>query len=227
MKKWLLFAGFLLLSGCSSTLSNPLPSPGNSVIDWVDFVKWNDTTYSANYETNELDLDWETGEEVGKVKYMLDGHAGANHMSKNGDAAYLPKGTKLYEIKGYDPDFRIFADGKVYEVSEAGNFETIGDFLDIQGKVKRVILQSEEDLSFVGEFSEEHAAEFIEELLALPYKEEYELSEGKRVFFGIELEDGSMTRSLYWPETGYITYGGKASDRMKEIFEEEMNIAEY
>ncbi|WP_301108127.1 hypothetical protein [Sporosarcina sp.] len=227
MKKWIMIVSVVLLAGCSGNISNPLPSPLNSAIDWVDFVKWNDNTYSANYETNELDLDWETGAEVGKVKYKLDGHAGANHRSKNGDAAYLPKGTKLYEIKGYDPDLRIFADGKVYEVSEAGNFETIGDFLDIQGKVKRVILQSEEDLSLVGEFSEEHTAEFIEELLALPYKEEYELSEGKRVFYSIELEDGSMTRSLYWPETGYMTYGGKASDRMKAILEEEMNRWEY
>ncbi|GKV64989.1 MULTISPECIES: hypothetical protein [unclassified Sporosarcina] len=228
MKKRMIIALTLLLAGCSGgQLSNPLPSPLNSAIDWVDFVKWNDTTYSANFETNERNLDWETGEEIGKVKYMLNGHAGANHKSKNGDAAYLPKGTQLYEIKGYDPAFRIFADGKVYEVSDAGNFGTIGDFLDIEGKVKRVILQSEEDLSLVGEFSEEHAAEFIKELLTLPYKEEYELFEGKRVFFGIELEDGSMTRSLYWPATGYITYGGKASGRMKEIFEEEMNVADY
>ncbi|WP_153731668.1 hypothetical protein [Sporosarcina obsidiansis] len=227
MKNWIFIAGVLLLAGCSADPSRLLPSSQQTIIDWVEFVKWNDTTYTANYETNELNKDWETGEVLGEVKYMLDGHAGTNHKSKNGDAAYLPKGTKLYEIKGYDPAFRILADGRVFEVSDAGSAETFGDFLDIRRKVKRVILQSEEDLSFVGEFSEEHAKEFINELLVLPYQDDHDLAEGKRVFFGIELEDGSMTRSLYWPDTGYINYGGIASERMKEIFEAEMNISHY
>ncbi|EGQ26099.1 hypothetical protein HMPREF9372_1907 [Sporosarcina newyorkensis 2681] len=60
---------------------------------------------------------------LGEVRYTLDGHAGANHRSKNGEAAYLPKGTELYEIKGDDPAFPILANNKLYEVSEAGKAE--------------------------------------------------------------------------------------------------------
>ncbi|PID15451.1 hypothetical protein CSV63_06600 [Sporosarcina sp. P34] len=216
-KRILLLLVLLLLTACSFN-----PSPQHTVIDWVDFVKWNDATYGANYEMNELKKDWETAGEVGEVKYMLDGQAGTNHQTKNGDAAYLQKGTKLYAMKGYDPAFRIIADGKVYEVTESDKAETVGDFLDIKGKVQRVILQSEQDLSFIGEFTDEHVEKLIEELLVMPYEPERRATEGKRVFFGIELVDGTMTRSVYWSETGYINYGGVASQEVKDIFEVEM-----
>ena len=227
MRKWIMLLPIILLAACSFNPSRLLPSSHNAIVDWVDFVKWNDTNYSANYEINELEKDWETAGEVGEVKYMLDGHAGSNYTSQNGDAAYFPKGTKLFAMKGYDPAFRIIADGKVYEVSESKKAETIGDFLDIKGKVKRVVLQSEEDLSFIGEFSEEHAEQLIKELLMMPYEPDLRATEGKQVFFGIELVDGTMTRSLYWPETGYINYGGMASEKVREIFKLEMDAFDY
>lgn len=228
MKKWMgLFPILLVLAACAITPSRLLPSPQNSTIDWVDFVKWQDATYTANVEINQLGKEWETAGEVGKVKYTLDGHAGANHKSKNGDAAYLKKGTKLFAMKGYDPAFRIMAEGKVYEVSEPEKAETVRDFLDIDGKVKRVILQSDQDLSFVGEFSDSHAERLIEELLAMPFEPGLRATDGKGVFFGIELNDGTMTRSLYWPETGYVNYGGMASGEMKKIFEAEMEAHGY
>ena len=152
-------------------------------------MQWNDSIYSANYEINQLEKDWETDGEIGKIKYMLDGHAGSNHRLKNGDASYLSKGTKLYAMKG---------------------------------KVQRVILQSDYDLSFVGEFSAKYAEQLVEELLLMPFEPEIRATEGKSVFFGMELKDGTMTRSLYWPDTGYINYGGLASQKAKEIFEAEM-----
>ncbi|PIC66748.1 hypothetical protein CSV71_08005 [Sporosarcina sp. P21c] len=221
-KRTLLLPILLLLTACSFN-----PSPQNTIIDWVDFVKWNDTTYEANYEINKLNKDWETAGEIGEVKYILDGHAGTNHQTKNGDAAYLQKGTKLFAMKGYDPAFRIIADGKVYEVTESDTAETVGDFIDIKGKVQRVILQSEQDLSFIGEFSDEHAEQLVEELLVMPYEPDRRATEGKRVFFGIELVDGTMTRSVYWSETGYVHYGGVASQKIKDIFEVEMDENEY
>lgn len=229
MKKivMLLASLILVLAACSVSPSKLQLDTSNSIIDWVDFVKWNGGTYEANNEVNSLEKEWQPADEVGVVTYMLDGHAGINHKTKNGDASYLPKGTKLFAIKGYDPEFRLLADGKVYEASESETAETIGDFLDIEGKVQRVILQSEQDLSFVGAFSDEHAKEFVEELLLTPYEPNYEERKGKRVFFGIELLDGTMTRSLYWPETDEVNYGGKVSEQMKEIFHAEMDAHRY
>lgn len=225
MKKWILIAVCTLMAGCTSASPQSEHDEAMSIIDWIDFVQWNDTNYTANYEANELKEQWVTGKELGETTYMLDGHAGMNHKAKNGDAAYLPIGTKLYEMEGYDPVFRIVADEKIYEVQEPGHAAVLGDFLDIRGKVKRVILQSEEDLSPVGEFSSEHTEEFVEELLSLPYEPRHELREGSRVFFGIELQDGTMTRSLYWPDTGELNYGSQVSERMAEIFQEEMKAA--
>ncbi len=194
-----------------------------SVIDWVDILRWNNTDYVNNYEVNQLKEDWPTGAELDEVSFKMDGHAGANYQMKNGDASYLEVGTKLYEMKGYNSSFRIVADGKVYEVSHPENMETIGDFLDIDGKVERIVLQSSYDLSIVGEFSQDWTDEFIDELLALPYDPTVfdNRGSGPRVFFGIELKDGTMTRTLYYPESRVINYGAVASDRLAEILEKE------
>ncbi|GKV56502.1 hypothetical protein NCCP2222_24490 [Sporosarcina sp. NCCP-2222] len=214
-----------MLAGCSTAATKPETDTGSSTIDWIEFVQWEDTEYIRNYATAELDNEWPIGKELGEVTFMLDGHAGTQYKIKNGDAAYLPIGTKLYEMEGYDPAFRIVANGDLYEVARPGKSRVLGDFLDIDGEVKRVVLQSSEDLSFIHEFSQKHTEEFIEQLLAIPYAPDSGRREGERIFFAIELKDGSMTRSLYLPETGYLDYGGKASPRIVEIFEEELKAA--
>ena len=90
---------------------------------------WNDNTYEFNYKSNELERNWETGAELGEVKYMLNGNAGVNHKTVNGDAAFLSPGTKLYEMKGYDPGFRIIANDNVYEVNEPETLRHLVIFL--------------------------------------------------------------------------------------------------
>lgn len=225
-KLLLMFCCLFIMAGCSNGQSLQgfgQSRQAQSVIDWVDILRWNDTDYVNNYEVNQLKEEWATGDELGEVTFKMDGHAGANYQMQNGDAAYLDIGTKLYEMQGYDPAFRIVADGKVYEVSHPENVETIGDFLDIGGKVERIVLQSSYDLSIVGEFSQGRIDEFVDELLALPYDPAVfdEMGSGPRVFFGMELEDGTMTRTVYYPESRVINYGAVASDRLAEILEEE------
>ena len=225
-KLLLLLSGIFIIAGCSNGQSLQgigQSQQAQSVIDWVDIIRWNDTDYVNNYEVNQMKEEWPIGTELSEVKFKMDGHAGANYQMKNGDAAYLDIGTKLYEMKGYDPAFRIVANGKVYEVFQPEKAETIGDFLDIDGKVKRIILQSSYDLSIVGEFSQQRIDEFVDELLALPYDPAVfdDRGTGPRVFFGIELEDGTMTRTVYYPESKVINYGAVASDRLAEILEEE------
>ncbi len=233
MRKLLvLLCGIFIIAGCSN--GQFLQGFGQSrqtqsVIDWVDSIQWNDSDYVNNYEVNQLKEEWPVGTELGEVTFKMDGHAGANYQLKNGDAAYLDVGTKLYEMEGYDPAFRIVADGKVYEVSHPENAETIGDFLDIDGKVERIVLQSTYDLSIVGEFSQERIDEFVDELLALPYDPAVfdERGSGPRVFFGMELEDGTMTRTVYYPESRVINYGAVVSDRLAEILEQETADYDY
>ena len=227
MKWTLIVVVGILLAGCSTNPSKQDNNIFKTTIDWVEFVQWENTEYIRNYEASELDIEWPIGKELGEVAFMLNGHAGTQYQINNGDAAYLPIGTKLYEMEGYDPAFRIVANGDVFEVARPGKARLFGDFLDLNGKVERVILQSNEDLSFIHEFSQKHSEEFIEQLLTIPYAPDSENREGEQIFFAIELKDGSMTRSLYLPETGYLNYGGKASPRIVEIFEEELEAAEY
>ena len=76
----------ILLARCSQT--NPIPPQTlvHSTIDWADVVMWNDSHYDHNYRVNELNQTWEIGEELGEVTYMMNDHAGANHIMKNGHA---------------------------------------------------------------------------------------------------------------------------------------------
>ena len=109
MKWTLIVVVGILLAGCSTASSKPDTGIVNSSIDWVEFIKWENTEYTRNYEVSELDIEWPIGKELGEVTFMLDGHAGTQYQIKNGDAAYLPIGTKLYEMEGYDTSFRIIA----------------------------------------------------------------------------------------------------------------------
>lgn len=223
MKKWTMLLAAIVLAGCSDRFL----TTEQTIIDWVDFVKWDGSTYSMNYDSDSEDRQWQKAQKLGEVRFTLDGNAGVNYKTKDGDASYLPKGTEIYAIEGYSPAFRILAGGRMFEVSEPARAETLGSFLDVAGKVERVILQSPVDGSFAGEFSEENANLFIEHLLALPYEADHMQSEGDPVFFAIQLKDGSLTSSVYWEDTGYITYGAAADEQIKNILEKETAAHNY
>lgn len=112
----------LLLAGCF------LPE---TIIDWVDFVKFDDTTYMSNY-SKELASEQALGEVVSVVKFKLDGNiTNSSYRSKNGDASYREKGTKIYEVKGAegvyavkDPQNKING-YQIYEENGNHRFENV------------------------------------------------------------------------------------------------------
>ncbi|MEH7121131.1 hypothetical protein V7128_27540 [Neobacillus vireti] len=83
-----------ILAGCSSPLHH------NTVIDWVDFVKWDGKEYdgiSGGVLANESFL----GEKIGEVKFKVaDNVEGPEYKTKDGDAAFHEKGTPIYTVKG-------------------------------------------------------------------------------------------------------------------------------
>lgn len=89
----------LALAGCRVPLDR-----SSIVIDWVHFIEWNDRSYEHLYSaavTNPSDVD----DQVGQVTHKLDGSVhNPNYRSKNGDAAYLDKGTPFYSVKGLPTD---------------------------------------------------------------------------------------------------------------------------
>lgn len=98
----------LLLSGCSHMKTNPFG--GSTTIDWVDFVRLGDRDYSNEYGTVLTDASLVTDEVVGTVKFKVaDVVTNPGYRTRSGDAAFLPKGTKLYRIQGYAPEEAIAA----------------------------------------------------------------------------------------------------------------------
>ncbi|MBS4197958.1 hypothetical protein [Lederbergia citri] len=88
MKKYIIIACLVLLTGCHS----------NVVIDWVDFLQFNGEQYNGS--TLEIADPELIGKKVGKIKHTLENNVkDPSYKSKDGDAAYISKGTALYEVK--------------------------------------------------------------------------------------------------------------------------------
>jgi hypothetical protein len=87
-------------SGCSRLIDNPFQ--GKAVIDWVDFVKLNGYTYTGLYNRTLQDPGLVTDRAAGEVKFKVaDVVTNPNYRTKDGDAAFLEMGTKLYEVEGF------------------------------------------------------------------------------------------------------------------------------
>ena len=126
----------IILNGCNveknkeittvDDLEDTSKSCPDGIIEWVDILMLNDVTYTPDVDGAHIGNNIK-GEKLGEVNYMMADHACSNHKLRNGDAAYLPKGTQIYEYKGYSPDFRVIAGNKVYQVHDNKKAKTISD----------------------------------------------------------------------------------------------------
>jgi hypothetical protein len=105
-----LFAVILLLSGCNSN-GSPEKSAiieHNTIIDWVDFLKLNNISYTGSWQAALTDPS-KLGEEIGKVAFQVADHVHDPHyITKDGDAAFLAIGTVVRAISDY-PNHEIVA----------------------------------------------------------------------------------------------------------------------
>lgn len=142
MKKlMLLLAGLFFLSGCSGSVFNTLTG-SQSVIDWVDFIKWDGKSYEVIYDgilTDELYI----GNVIGTVKFKVaDNVTNTNYKTKNGDAAFLEKGTKIFAVKNH-PELLAVKDNKeiggyrLYFTRDAGEYSWHFKDLPLE-EVKRI-----------------------------------------------------------------------------------------
>ncbi|WP_186328778.1 hypothetical protein [Bacillus sp. X1(2014)] len=89
----LLFLLIIVLSGCQT-------HGQHAVIDWVDFIKWDDKEYDGIYSGVIADEKY-IGQKLGEVKYKVaDNVSDPEYKIKNGDAAFHEKGTDIFTIKG-------------------------------------------------------------------------------------------------------------------------------
>lgn len=147
----LIFISLLLLSGCSINPKKTL-NPAQSSIDWVDFVKLGSVQYSGLFSVVLLEPERVSEEAAGEVRFhVADNVTNPSYRIQSGDAAYLSKGTKLYQVEGYDPDELLAVESsthpygyKLYAAEDArAQFHTSYDNLDKQA-IKHVYLYRDE-----------------------------------------------------------------------------------
>lgn len=101
---------FVSLAGCSQSPKSLFGS--HAEIDWVDFIKLNSQSYEGIYSGTLSDPSL-VGKEIGSVKFKVaDNVTNPNYKTKDGDAAFLEKGTKIFEVKG-NPNLVVVKDKDV------------------------------------------------------------------------------------------------------------------
>ncbi|WHY64493.1 hypothetical protein [Neobacillus sp. SuZ13] len=82
-----------ILSGCQSLSQN-------TIIDWVDFIKWDGKMYEG-INTCVIADEKHIDKKLGEVKFKVaDNVSDPEYKTKNGDAAFHEKGTDIFTIKG-------------------------------------------------------------------------------------------------------------------------------
>ncbi|MGG3891553.1 hypothetical protein [Metabacillus fastidiosus] len=84
----------LLLSGCQTARTE-----SHTTIDWVDFIKLENTEYNVVYNGVIADEQY-ISEKLGEVNFKVsDNVTDPRYKIKNGDAAFYEKGTEIYGVK--------------------------------------------------------------------------------------------------------------------------------
>ena len=144
------------LSSC--TFPFGLHSPGsNREIEWVDFVQFRGIQYMGqnmgqspgHSQSNQLQ-EKNLGPVFSTVAFKVSGNVtDLGYQIKDGDAAFLDAGTKVYTVKGYQPWFRLAAHSRggivLYEVTQNPKAKRGAELLDIDGKVRYISINSEQD----------------------------------------------------------------------------------
>lgn len=196
----LLTSLIVMLSGCGIS---------QTIIDWVDFVKLNDIQYLRNnYSINANDL----GSQIGEVKFRLSGNINdPNYNAKNGDAAFLEKGSPIYTVNDYKSSFRIAARSSnhiiVYQVFSNPNAKIGADIADIFNKVEYIGINDEtndKEIVAIRDVTKIH--EMVDLLLNAPVNHSSRSERtGKRYFISFHLKDGSEFKGAYWLESGQFS----------------------
>lgn len=183
--------------------------------DWIPFVNLGGVHYVARQrlERDALPL----GPEYGRVEVnvAVDPPSEGFSTRREGEAAYLPAGTRLFEVGGYDPRFRIgtLVEGQLwlYEVMSNPEARTGADLLDIRDRVTAFTIWPSEDREGPGERRTEEPAT-LEMLVAMvlaapiePVGIQRELGHGRGITF--HLADGTTLEINFFPQQHYLSLG--------------------
>ncbi|HET8912571.1 MAG TPA: hypothetical protein VFN23_13950 [Ktedonobacteraceae bacterium] len=205
----------LTLVGCApASTTSPTSSTSKVVIDWVDFIHIGGILYLNSPEKSGRSLTKsDLGPVFATVTFKLAGNVQTqNYRSKDGDAAFLDAGTKLYAVKGYKPTFRLAAQVNnaitLYEADTNPHARKGSDLLDIGGKVRSIGIVSDQDgvTELAAIKDPKQVATLVNFVMQAPIGQSLML--GKlRYFIVFHLADGTVVTRAYWLDTGELQRG--------------------
>jgi hypothetical protein len=203
------------LVSCTSTINGPISSNNQRIsIDWVDFMRFGGITYVAvSPKPGRPIAKSDLGPVFATVTYKLNGNVhNPGYQSKDGDAAFLDAGTKVYTVKGYRSTFRLASYKNntliLYEADTNSHARKGTDLLDIGGKVRYIGIASEQDgvteLSAIKDPKQVNI--LVTLVLEAPVDQNHQAG-NKQYFIAFHLVDGTVVTRAYWLDTGELTRG--------------------
>lgn len=221
------------LVACSSdNNSSPSNDEGESKsgiieIDWVDFIVLNDINYYRTYMDIYKLKKHKVGEVIGEVEFNVANNIdNPKYEVKNGDAAFLEKGTKIYKLKDYSTNFRVAVytnnEWILYEADSNPKAQIGEDLLDINNKVTRIGINSETDgkteLATINDKATIN--ELVELVSNAKVNQNNENYNGERYFIKFYLDDDSYVNRCYWIESGELSRGIMLSKEFGNIIKD-------
>ena len=212
-----------------------------SHVDWIDLIQFNGIQYLAvggyvgGYfkaaDSRGL-VAADLGPEFARVKNRL----AATHLSvpqccQDGDAAYLDKGTAVYIVKGYNPEFRLAAyrgDRLVlFEADTNPKAQTGADLLDIGGKVEYIgVISAEDGVTELATITDpEQVAVLVESVLGAPVDQTRMTQVGSQYFIAFHLRDETIVTRAYSLDSGALHRGIMLPDAFGIAVEEALLAA--
>jgi hypothetical protein len=208
----LLATGCSVMQGLSAThcpASRTLLPQGAA--DYIDFVQVGGITYQAGTRpvAGRALRDGDLGGQVAVVRCKLAEHIVEDPAQRylDGDAAYLDKGTALYAVKGYRPTFRLAArrDGGLvlFEAAENPRARTWGDLLDLEGKVRWIGINDQNNRPLAAIRDRQQVARLVELLLGSPTGKPTACADDN-VFLALHFDDATATTLPYSLQFGRL-----------------------
>lgn len=222
------------LTGCGNAVhtscSNTVPTGCVKAvqIDYVNFINVHGTMYYVPLVGDSTLPPSLQGSEYAKVHFQVADHVSdPGYQTKDGDAAFLPIGTAIYQVIGYRSSFRLAAmwNGHLmlYEASDVPHAQTGADLLDIEGKVTRIGVLWNTSTSpgthEQGSISDPAAVQsLVAAVLAAPLHGSATGDMGTQVFIAFHLRDGTETVRVFYPAAHYLA-GLQVPDSFVQAFQ--------
>lgn len=190
-----------LVSGCEQK-----PLTFNDV-DLQRLFKFDDITYRMVDMFHLPDYSEEDFIEYDTVRsFVPEAMHNPRYRLKNGDSTLLETGTKVYEIKGYSPHFRLYADPFIYEAETNPHARKGADLLDIAGKVEYIDVGSARSATYR---DPDTVSALVEIVLEAPVDQSVRWPQGKPITLYFHLRDNTEVVRKFCPESGLMWKGIK------------------